>query len=549
MSTCTTIIAQADAVYLASWFKPLVFVLVLIGWGWAVSNIDKDSAFYRLPRAWINAAQMGCGIVGFCLMLLIPIFLLGLTIALMVLIGGTGAYAYYRNTKVPAESRWRLSLDLLNQKLGQRQHAQAQKQAAIILLAQDESALAVPSGDDPRAAAHATLENVLDFAVPRGAAQIDLAVDAKQATLVVRIDGVKYPQPSLETAEALALIDYLKGIAELDLEDRRKKQTGVFKFDAGELGRHSIALNTAGSTRGVTMTMALDTAERVQMGLEHMGLLTRQKQQIQDIIKQENKVVIASSPPRQGMTTTIYGLLQEHDPYTSSIVTLEDEQVFEIEGVSHNLLPDDISTTQINEKLSAMLRSDPQVFMLSRLPDPSTATIIARGSSEVRFYFGLRADDAFKTLRIWIKAVGDRKLAAHSIGGIISQRLLRKLCPTCKSPYTPDKAALKKLNLPIDRVDKFYHASGQVMVKDKPQSCPLCHGMGYRGRIAVCEVMPIDGQARQLIAAGEMDRLRTHLRKQTMLWLQEAALARVVEGVTDIKEVSRSLGEGTAAKK
>jgi type II secretory ATPase GspE/PulE/Tfp pilus assembly ATPase PilB-like protein len=126
---------------------------------------------------------------------------------------------------------------------------------------------------------------------------------------------------------------------------------------------------------------------------------------------------------------------------------------------------------------------------------------------------------------------------------VLAQRLVRKLCLSCRAPFTPDPAALKKLNLPADRVGQLYRETGQVMIKDKPQQCPACMGMGFRGRVAVFETMVLDDEARKLIAAGQLDALRAHLRKQRMLWLQEAALARVVEGVTSIGEVQRALAK------
>lgn len=125
---------------------------------------------------------------------------------------------------------------------------------------------------------------------------------------------------------------------------------------------------------------------------------------------------------------------------------------------------------------------------------------------------------------------------------VIAQKLMRRLCHTCRVAYTPDPAALKKLNLPGgDKINKLYRASGKVQVKDKEEPCPNCHGLGYRGRTGVFEVMPIDDDARSYIRKGEADALRLHLRKQKMQYLQEAALAKVVSGVTDIKEVTRAM--------
>ena len=534
----------AQSVFLMNGFTPWIFAGLLGGWAWVVSHLDKDAEYYHLPRPWTNLALLATGILGFGVMLLIPYFILGLIVGLLPLAGGILAYAYYRNTQVSAEAVWTLSLDSFKAKLDQRQHAQAQKHATVTLLSQAEGALEVPSGDTPSARAHEVFSGVIDFAIPRGAEQIDMIVTTDKAALFARIDGVKYPQPQLEPQQALEVIDYLKQVAGLDVSDRRKKQVGTLRFDAAEHGRHEILLTTAGSTRGLTLSMALDVGAKQQMGMNEVGLLPAQAQQIQQLVAQPGKVILVAAMPGTGLTTLLYSFLQEHDPYTQSVVSLEDEDVFEIEGVSHNRMPGGIAATAFNEKLAAILRSDPNVLGLNRLPDVHTARLIAPyATEEMRFYVGLPVGGTFRALRTWIKAVDDPKLAGESLGGVVVQRLVRKLCTTCRSPYQPDPAVLKKMNLPADRVGQLFRASGQVMIKDKQMACPACQGIGYRGRVGVQEIMMLDDKGRQLIAEGDLDGLRTHLRRNKMLYLQEAGLAKVVEGITDIQEITRAMAE------
>jgi type II secretory ATPase GspE/PulE/Tfp pilus assembly ATPase PilB-like protein len=182
--------------------------------------------------------------------------------------------------------------------------------------------------------------------------------------------------------------------------------------------------------------------------------------------------------------------------------------------------------------------------MVSKMSDVPTAKVIAGSASEIRFYAGMRGEDTFSTLKAWIKAIGNAKDAAAALGAILSPRLVRKLCPRCRIPFKPDPAALQKMNLPPDKVQQLYKPGGKVIVKkDIEEPCPDCMGMGYRGRTGVFEVMVLDDEARKLIAQGQLDQLRAHLRKQKMLWLQEAALTRVVEGVTAIAEIGRALAK------
>ncbi|QDU34924.1 Type II secretion system protein E [Poriferisphaera corsica] len=539
---------QADNVFLMSLVNPVLFLVALGCWAWVVSSLDKDAEFYYLPRPWTNLFLIVTGAIGLGLMLLIPFFILGFILGLCPMAGGVMGYAYYRNTKVPEKDKWSLSMDTIRMHFEERAHAKAQKSATLSLIEKDGGHIEVPSRSDPRLEAHEALENVLDFAVPRRATQVDLVVDANKAAMVARIDGVKYPQPALEPQVALKLIDYVKEAAGMDVEERRKKQQGTLRFSLEDSGMHEVQLLTMGSTRGVSLTMTLDDS-RATLPLDELGLIDTQAKQLHDAIDQEGRVIVVSTPPKMGSTTTLYSLTQIHDPYIQMVVTMEDQEIYEMEGVSHTEIPAEMTVEEFNHKLRAILRSDPNVVMINRIPAASTLGEIVDLTEDIRFYLGMAGTDTFSSLNSWIDQVGNKRKAADAIGGVVTQRLMRKLCETCRTAYTPDPAVLKKMNLPSNRVGKLYKASGQVVIKDKAQTCPMCHGIGYRGRIAVFEVMPIDDVARHHIAKGEMDKLKSHLRKQKMLYLQEAALAKVVEGVTDIKEVTRALSEKSGGVK
>ena len=543
----TYVIATAEPAFLMSLFKPILFLALVIGWGWVVSNLDKDAERFYLKRKLWNTGHIASAVLAFGLLLLIPYFFIGLPLALMILVGVSFGYVYYRNNEVPNPARWEISFKFVQEAIIKKNTKSAQKHASIILMKKDETRLPVPSRDDPNSEAHNLLENLMDFSLPRNADRIDIVVEPSKAAIVARIDGVSYPQPDVEPALAMRLVEYLKLSAGMDLAERRKKQSGLVKVDGGELGRHTMDLSTSGSTRGLSMIVNIDPDLRTQMPLEQLGLMDPQLKKVRELLSTVGGVTLIASPPGQGTTTTLYSILSEHDPYTSSVVTMEDEVAWELEGVHHNKMDETMTPEKFNEKLQAIFRADPQVLYVSRFADSKSPTHIARGSNEARVYLPMEADDTFMAVKQWVKAVGDRKLAAKSITAAISQRLIRRLCHTCRTPFVPDPAALKKFNLP-SKVEQLYHASGQVMVKNKPEPCPDCMGLGYRSRTGVYEVMILDDQARQYVATGEDDKLRAHLRRSKMLWLQEAALAKVVEGVTDIKEVTRALSKKSGGR-
>ncbi len=545
-----TTLSAFDPVFLLSLFKPLVILLTYMGWGFVASKFDKDAGYYFLKRNLFNLAQMACAAVGLLMLLFIPIFWVGYPLAVLVMIGGLFGYVQYRNKEVPPKEKWTFNLDGIRKMMGERQQARADKAAVLKFLAKDEAELPVPAHDDPYHAAHEAIETLLVWAFPRRTEEITLAVDANEAKLAARIDGVKYGQKAMGFEEALEpqtgvqMIKYLQDRCGLDTEEQRKKQTGTCKVDAGEAGRHTLEVTTSGSSRSRNFSLQIDPQAKAGRPFNLLGLTKTQQEQLRKVIETPGKVVLVCSPPKSGLSTTIYSLVNEHDPYMSSVQTLEDEIEIDLEGVKHNLVADGAGPEQFNKQLAGLLRTDPQVVLLSRLADRDTAQLIARQSEECRVYLPVKAKNTFEAVDWWVRAVGDRKLAASALGAVVCQRLVRTLCDTCKTAYTPDPSAIKKMNLPAEKVGELYRASGQVLVKDKPQVCPNCHGIGYVGRLGVFEVMVVDPNAAQLIAQDNADGLRAHLRKNKMAWLQEAGLGKVVEGITDIKEVTRVMSDG-----
>ncbi len=541
-----SLLAQADAAFQLSLVKPPIVALVLAGWAWVVSHLDKDAGFFYLKQGLFSLAHLVAAIVGFGLMLAVPAFWVGLPLGLLVLLSSIAGYVVYRNKQVPPGKEWTLDLESFKQNLEQRQQRSAQKSAAVRLQDSNGTELEVPQSNDPRYAAHRAVENLLDYAIARSAGQVDLAVEPEQTKLSVKIDGVSYKQDPLEPKLALQVIDYLKAAAGQDVEDRRRKQTGRITAIDDEGTPTDLEVVTAGSTRGLKLQAILDPDRVTEMPLSMLGLLPAQLEYVESLLSENKGVVMVAADRHQGGPTTMYALVHHVDPYINSVVSVEESDAIELEGVDRHIIDRSTPAGEFNQKLGVIIRSDPNVVMLDRVADADTLKAVGEVGADMRFLLPLPAENATKALSTYVKAVGDRKQAARSLATVIAQRLVRTLCPTCRVPYKPDPSAIKKLNLPADKVGTLYKASGKVLVKDREQECPDCHGIGYRGRTGIFEVMPLDDTARQLITGGDHDQLRNHLRKQGMVYLQEAALAKVVEGHTDIKEVQRVLsGKGS----
>ncbi|MFW6336092.1 MAG: ATPase, T2SS/T4P/T4SS family [Phycisphaeraceae bacterium] len=540
--------SAATPVYLLSVVKPILTLLLLAGWGWVAMKLDQDAKYFHLPRGLWGSAWLGAAAVGFLLLFAVPFFIVGVLLWLIVVGGSVGGYVLYRNQKVPPNAKWSFDPNSFRQKVETFQQSQAQHRARVVLFKPNGKAAHVPGQKEPEYEAYQRLDEIVDQALDRGAQRVRIRVDTKSAASRFSIDGVEYGGPELDPQTGVRVVDYAKTIADLDVSDRRRKQSAEFKVESEEHGIHEVTLQTAGSTRGLTLTLDFDLDRRHDFTFDQIGLLATQKQQLDTCLEEKGGVVIVASPPGEGASTTLYRLLERHDPYILGVVAMEKDHTLDLEGVAVRRIDPGIPAQELQEKIASELRGDPDVVLFDFEPMPKTAELIAKSAEDIRFYLDFDQASTAAALEQWIKLVGSRKLAGGAVVAVLAQRLFRQLCTTCRVAFKPDPDRLKKLGLSPDRVSRLYRASGQVEIKGKPEPCPDCKGLGYRGRTAVLEVMALDHQARTYIAAGEMDRLKGHLRKQKMMYLQEAALARVAEGATDIKEVTRVL-EGDNSKK
>jgi len=142
-----------------------------------------------------------------------------------------------------------------------------------------------------------------------------------------------------------------------------------------------------------------------------------------------------------------------------------------------------------------------------------------------------------------VKAVGDPDAAAKCLRGVVAQKLLRKLCVNCRVGYQPSPEMLKKLQVPADKPRQLFKKGGQVLIKNKPEVCPVCRGIGYVGQEGIFEVYAVGKPERELIKAGNWSGLRAEFRKRGLPTVQLAALKKALDGVTSVEELLRVTAE------
>jgi len=194
--------------------------------------------------------------------------------------------------------------------------------------------------------------------------------------------------------------------------------------------------------------------------------------------------------------------------------------------------------------LQTVLRKEPDIIMVGECEDRETALIATRaGAEKKKMYLGLEASDTFDALEKYIKLINDTKLVAKTLVAILNQRLVRILCTECKEAFEPDPATLKKLNLPVDKIEHFHRPPTiDEGAKRKPKICAHCQGSGYVGRTGIFELLVVDEAVAKLIAEGApLSRVKSQCRKNKMYYLQEEGLLKVIDGTTSMNEILRAL--------
>jgi type II secretory ATPase GspE/PulE/Tfp pilus assembly ATPase PilB-like protein len=527
--------------FLISFYKPLLILAAFVPWAWLVSSrLEKDARYYKLPYRHWNAGWLASAVAALAAMVFVPIFWIGWPIGLLILAGPLYAYMLVRNRAVPEKAQFEFSQLLRRGAAKPRARATA---ATVQFMNVKGAPRPVPAKDDPRLAVHMAAEDLLVPALEARAARLEVAVSSRGTVVVQVIDGMRFRRDPLAPETAMAVIDYLKEAAGLNVEDRRRRQTAEFRM-SGPMGQADLSLVTAGSSAGQEMRLLFNRAKQVMRPIDNLGLMPAQLEAIRAFEQSPERhgVFLFGAPAGHGLTTTGYSLIGRHDAYTSNVKTLEREVQARHDGVDHVQWDPANPDVDYATHLQSILRRDPDVVLVADLTEPETArTASEPGMQGPLLYIPQRAASIADQVRDWIKLVGDVKRAIKALRVVMNQRLLRTLCPNCRQPYEPSAEQLRRLNLPADRVKQLFQANGKVEVKNKIEACPICAGSGYFGQTGIFQIMIVNEEIRTLLAAGDLKGALAEARRNKMIYLQEAAMRKVVEGTTAIDEVVRVL--------
>jgi type IV pilus assembly protein PilB len=346
-----------------------------------------------------------------------------------------------------------------------------------------------------------------------------------------RIDGVLYEMMPPPAHIAPAISSRIKVMANLDIAEHRLPQDGRIELNVNNL---PIDLRVAvlPTMFGESVVMRVLDRGNVNLDLDKLGMREEELHAIRQLISKPNGIVIVTGPTGSGKTTTLYSALRELNDPSSKLITAEDPVEYDIDGIVQCQIEPKFELT-FGKILRSMLRQDPDVVLVGEIRDKETAEIAVQASLTGHLVFStLHTNDAPSAIARMLDLGLEAFLITATLEGIVAQRLVRKICASCKTQYTPTEEQLMELELRLEDVvgQVFYYGKG----------CEACNNTGYKGRMGLYEIMTFDDDLRdKIVAHASTQVLRMEAKKRGMRTLRQAGLMAIYDGVTTIEEVVR----------
>lgn len=359
----------------------------------------------------------------------------------------------------------------------------------------------------------------------------DIHIDPQEKKLVVRyrVDGVLRLEKVLPKNMQNVLIARIKIMAKLDITEHRVPQDGRIKVN---LGHHPVDLrvSTLPTIFGEKIVLRiLDLGNKLN-DLKQLGFNKLNLQRFESMIAQPNGIVLITGPTGSGKSSTLYAALNQLNTEEVNIITIEDPVEFQLEGVNQIQVNTNVGMT-FATGLRSILRQDPNIIMVGEIRDKDTVEVAIRASLTGHLVLStIHTNDSLGTITRLIDMGVEPFLVASSLSGIMAQRLVRKVCRDCVEKQEPSKR----------EIDIFAKRGMKIESINRGRGCTSCNMTGYKGRIALQEILVINDEMRKLIMNGEpLNKLREVAMKYKTIFLMDDGLLKVKQGLTTTEEILR----------
>lgn len=379
------------------------------------------------------------------------------------------------------------------------------------------------------------VNHLLMDSIRKGASDIHIEPYEKELRVRYRIDGVLYDimRPPLKLKNAVT--SRIKVMSNLDIAERRLPQDGRIKVKLGQGRTMEYRVSVVPTLFGEKVVMRILDKESLKLDLTKLGFYDQQLDVFKKSIYQPYGMVLITGPTGSGKTTTLYSSLMDLNRTDVNISTAEDPVEYSLPGVNQVQVHEEIGLT-FASCLRSFLRQDPDVILVGEIRDYETAEIAIKSALTGHLVLStLHTNDAPSTITRLLNMGVEPFLVTASLNSIVAQRLVRVACSSCKQQVDVPPQVLIDLGVSPKDVSDF------VVYKGVGEGCKTCSGTGYKGRLAVFEVMEINEELKEFILSGASAlEIKREAIRQGMMTLRQSALVKLKQGITTIEEVVRN---------
>ncbi len=409
-----------------------------------------------------------------------------------------------------------------------------------ILVKEDDRGEEVPTLDhagEEQSPAVKLLDSILLSAMQRRASDIHIEAADRATKVKLRVDGILIPaMEPLDIRLHAPLVSRLKVMSELDIAERRVPQDGSFRM---RLDRKTVDFRVSilPSVFGESVVIRILDRDSIATGvsalkLERIGFNPEDLKRFRKAITRPHGMVLVTGPTGSGKTTTLYAAISEMNTLEDKLITIEDPVEYQLSGVVQ--IP-------VNEKkgvtfargLRSILRHDPDKIMVGEIRDAETAQIAIQSALTGHLVLTtVHANNVFDVIGRFASMGIDAYNFLAALNCVLAQRLVRILCPSCRTPVKAQQTLIEESGLDYEqyRETLFYEGKG----------CPQCHGTGYRGRKCITEFLNLTDEIKEMIHAERpLAEIRYRAVTDGMLTLRQSALKKVLNGETSLREINR----------
>jgi general secretion pathway protein E/type IV pilus assembly protein PilB len=372
---------------------------------------------------------------------------------------------------------------------------------------------------------------ILSEAVKNRASDIHIEPLEKEFRVRYRIDGLLHEVPAPPKHLQGSIISRIKLMAGIDIAEKRLPQDGRIRVRL--LNKDlDLRVSTLPGIYGESVVMRILDKSSLLIGLEEIGFLTEDRKKFEELIEMPNGTLLVTGPTGSGKTTTLYAALNHINKPNKKLITVEDPVEYQIKGINQVQIRPQVGLT-FASGLRSMLRQAPDVILVGEIRDKETASIAIQAALTGHLIFStLHTNDAAGAVTRLIDMGVKEYLVASTLQAVLAQRLVRRICPKCKEPYSPKPEEIRAMGLKEEDL-----ANAQFMMG---KGCPECSNTGFRGRQAIFEMLIINDVIREMIFERKSSsEIKNKAIEMGMRTLKEDGKAKALKGITTISEVIR----------